>query len=321
MRAMHLSTRNNFLRLARTASRVALLMCAGAASSNVALAQASGAQTLRPMLWQEGMKRSDLGEVNVFRRFSSERTDKMREFYGDVLALPVLPSTALGGGAMIRYPIGLSEVKLFPTMPSPPNTAAVNAAIGVRVLTFFYADQRALVQRFTTAGLPAPQFKSPSSHAGATAAALAQDPDGEWVELVIKPNASAEDLARFEIGITAADLEKSRAFYRDLMGLRETGPVRDELLGTNKYTYTHGTNTINVWSFGADLPKDAQTSGMQYIVWNASGVNDIVQARGATVDRPLSAPGQLRTIWLFDPDGISNYFAEFAGNDNKPPAR
>jgi hypothetical protein len=29
----------------------------------------------------------------------------------------------------------------------------------------------------------------------------------------------------------------------------------------------------------------------------------------------------MRTIWLFDPDGVSNYFAEFAGNDNTPPAR
>jgi hypothetical protein len=95
--------------------------------------------------------------------------------------------------------------------------------------------------------------------------------------------------------------------------------VRDELLGTTRYSYTHGATTINLFSFGADLPKDAQTGGMQYIVWSASAVNDVAQARGATIDRPLSAPGQMRTIWLFDPDGVSNYFAEFAGNDNTPP--
>jgi hypothetical protein len=31
----------------------------------------------------------------------------------------------------------------------------------------------------------------------------------------------------------------------------------------------------------------------------------------------LSAPGQMRTLWLSDPDGVSNYFAEFGGNDNR----
>ena len=44
----------------------------------------------------------------------------------------------------------------------------------------------------------------------------------------------------------------------------------------------------------------------------------VVQERGAAIDRPLSAPGQMRTLWLSDPDGVSNYFAEFSGNDNSP---
>src|SRR5262245_65922028 len=71
------------------------------------------AETLRPLLWQAGMKRSDVGEVNVFRRFSSERTDKMREFYGEVIGLTPLPSTVGGGSAMIRFTVGVYEVQLF----------------------------------------------------------------------------------------------------------------------------------------------------------------------------------------------------------------
>ena len=67
------------------------------AAAGTAFAQASGAQTIRPLLWQAGMKRSDIGEVNVFRRFPAERTDKMRAFYNEVLGLSVLPATALGG--------------------------------------------------------------------------------------------------------------------------------------------------------------------------------------------------------------------------------
>jgi catechol 2,3-dioxygenase-like lactoylglutathione lyase family enzyme len=303
-----------------------------AAAAGVAIAQTSP-ETLRPLLWQAGMKRSEVGEVNVFRRFSSERTDKMREFYGEVLGLTPLPSTAAGGNAMIRYPVGLSEVKLFPTAmdggsaanagrdsrPSPPNTATVRAAIGMRLLTFFFTDEKALAQRFARHGIEPPDFL-PTQRPGATSAGLAQDADGEWVELVIMPNATPEQLQRFEIGLTVADLSASRAFYRDLLGLEEHAPVEDELLGTTRYSYTHGTTTINLWSFGGGLPKDTEDAGMQYIVWNVAGVDAVAQAKKAKIDRPLSAPGPMRTIWLDDPDGISNYFAEAASNDNTPPA-
>ena len=71
----------------------------------------------------------------------------------------------------------------------------------------------------------------------------------------------------------------------------------------------------------AGVPKDSATAGMQYIVWNVAAIDGVVRERGAQVDRPLSAPGQMRTLWLVDPDGVSNYFAEFGGNDNRPAAR
>jgi catechol 2,3-dioxygenase-like lactoylglutathione lyase family enzyme len=281
-----------------------------------AAAQGSAPATIKPYLWSSDRPRSEVGEINVFRRFSNERTAAMREFYGEVLALPVLSDAALGGGQMIRYPLGGSEVKLFPVAPSAANTAGIAEAAGVRVLTFFYADEAPLAQRFAAHGLPAPRFEPTKAHAGATKAALAQDPDGEWVELVIVPGATAEQLARFEIGITASDLAASRAFYGELLGLTPQPPVRDDLIGATKHPFTHGATTINLWSFGAGLPKDSQTGGMQYIVWNVAAIDGVVRERGAPIDRPLSAPGQMRTLWIVDPDGVSNYFAEFAGNDN-----
>jgi catechol 2,3-dioxygenase-like lactoylglutathione lyase family enzyme len=288
-----------------------LLVVAAAAA-----AQSGAPATIKPYLWSSDRPKSEVGEINVFRRFSNERTAAMREFYGEVLALPVLSDAALGGGQMIRYPLGGSEVKLFPVAPSPANTAGIAEAAGVRVLTFFYADEVALTQRFAAHGLPAPRFAPTKAHAGATKAALVQDPDGEWVELVVVPGATAAQLARFEIGITASDLAASRAFYGELMGLTPQPPVRDDLLGTTKYPFTHGATTINLWTFGEGLPKDSQTGGMQYIVWNVAAIDGVVRERGAQVDRPLSAPGQMRTLWIVDPDGVSNYFAEFAGNDN-----
>jgi catechol 2,3-dioxygenase-like lactoylglutathione lyase family enzyme len=288
-------------------------------AASAALAQHDSPRTAAAYLWQPGMAASEIGEVNVFRRFSSDRAAAMREFYGAVLALPVLPDSALGGGQMIRYPVGRSEVKLFPVTPSPANTLAVNEAIGVRLLTFFYADRAVVEARFVAHGLPAPRFATDTSRARSTASALVQDPDGEWVELVIVPGADADTLARFEIGIVAADLAASRAFYADVLGLTAQAPVRDGRLGADRYAFTHGTTTINLYSYGADLPKDAATGGMQYIVWDVAGVAAVVHERGARIDRPLSAPGRMRTLWLLDPDGISNYFAEFAGNDNAAP--
>jgi catechol 2,3-dioxygenase-like lactoylglutathione lyase family enzyme len=288
-----------------------LLVVAGAAT-----AQGSAPASIKPYLWSADRPKSEVGEVNVFRRFSNERTAAMRAFYGEVLALPVLSDAALGGGQMIRYPLGGSEVKLFPVAPSAANTAGIAEAAGVRVLTFFYVDEAPLTQRFAAHGLPAPRFVPTKAHAGATKAALVQDADGEWVELVVVPGATAAQLARFEIGITASDLAASREFYGELMGLTPQPPVRDDLLGATKYPFTHGATTINLWSFGAGLPKDSQTGGMQYIVWNVAAIDGVVRDRGAPIDRPLSAPGQMRTLWIVDPDGVSNYLAEFAGNDN-----
>jgi catechol 2,3-dioxygenase-like lactoylglutathione lyase family enzyme len=275
-------------------------------------------QTIRPYLWQTGMARSEVGEINVFRRFPAERRAQVEDFYTRVLALPVLPSTAPGGGQMIRYPVGASEVKLFPTDMAPHNAAAAGDVAGMRLLTFFYADEAVLIKRFVDLGLTPPRFQPVTAHHGATRAALVQDPAGHWVELVIVPGAPADALARFEIGLAVADLERSRAFYRDLIGLDVLEPLQNPLLGATLHGFRHGAVTLRLWAAKAGAASDRQTGGMQYIVWNVSGVNDVAVSRRATIDRPLSAPGQMRTIWLLDPDGISNYFAQYGGNDNSP---
>jgi catechol-2,3-dioxygenase len=276
------------------------------------LSQSRPADSLRPLLWQEGMKRSEVGEINVFRRFPSERRTQMTKFYGDVLGLTALSAAALGGNSMIRYPLGHSEVKLFPVAQADDGRSApVEKATGIRLLTFFYSDQAALIERFKQHGYPAPQFQRRDSK-GVTAA-LVQDPDGQWNELVVITGASRESLNRFEIGITVSDLAKSRAFYRDFLGLQESN-YRNELLSTTGYSYRHGDMTINIWTFGSNLPRDAGTAGIQYITWDVEQVDKIAKTRGEKIDRPLSGPNFPRTIWFMDPDGVSNYFAQFAEN-------
>ena len=276
-------------------------------------------QTLRPYLWQAGMARSEVGEINVFRRFPAELRSRVEDFYTGVLALTALPPTAPGGGQMIRYPIGASEVKLFPTDMATANVAGASDMVGMRLLTFFFADEAALTTRFLDRGFMPPRFQPATAHRGATRAALVQDPAGHWVELVIVPGASTDALARFEIGLAVADVDRSRAFYRDLMGMDVLEPLRNPLIGTTLYGFRHGSVTLRLWAAKAGAAKDSQTGGMQYIVWNVAGVADVAVARNAAIDRPLSAPGQMRTVWLLDPDGVSNYFAQYGGNDNSPP--
>src|SRR5262249_45434549 len=151
----------------------------------------------------------------------------------------------LGGNNMIRYPVGHSEVKLFPVAQAPETRSApVQKMLGVRLVTLFYSDEAELIARFKAHGYAAPQFQRRDTTTAK--AALVQDPDGQWVELVVIPGAKAETLSRFEIGITVSDLEKSRAFYRDFLGLEESR-LRDDVLAISGYSYGHGDVAINIW--------------------------------------------------------------------------
>ena len=273
------------------------------------------AETAAPLLWQPSM--------NVFRRFSVDRA-KMIEFYGEVLGLEALPTFNLGGGSqMTRFLVGTSEIKLTTTVPGRQYQAGpIDEVIGLRLLTFFFPDEAALVARFAAHGYPAPEFHG--ARGGTARAALVQDADGQWVELVVVPDAAAEVFDRIEVGVTVTDLERSRAFYRRFVGLEELPPVHDTLLGTTRHPFRHGTTTVNLWTFGAGLPVDNGSAGIQYVVWNVDGVDALARARHVTIDQPLrGAFGTLRTIWLEDPDGVTNYFAETARarEEGAPAAR
>ena len=146
--------------------------------------------------------------MNVFRRFAVDRV-KMIEFYGEVLGLKQLPSIQLGGGnEMILFAIGSGQVKLqaTPAASQYPN-GDVKAVTGLRVLTFFYPDEASVVSRFTAKGYPAPAFVA---RAGGGRVAMALDPEKQWVELVVMPNAPPATYQRLEVGITAANPTSSR---------------------------------------------------------------------------------------------------------------
>jgi len=247
--------------------------------------------------------------MNVFRRFAGDPA-KMTSYYGDVLGLKQLPTLNMpGGGQMILFQIGTGQVKLQATPTAAEfKTGAVREVTGLRVFTFFYPDEAALTARFVQHGYPAPVFQPGRDH---KRVAMVRDPADQWVELVVAPGASQEVYDSIELGLTVSDLEKSRAFYREFVGLDELPPVVDPLLGTTRYPFRHGTTTVTVWSFGQGLPANTRSAGIQYVISDVEAVDAKAKAQGVKIDTPLgNFSAALRTIWLSDPDGITNYFAQ-----------
>ncbi|MEJ2110830.1 MAG: VOC family protein, partial [Acidobacteriota bacterium] len=266
-------------------------------------------ESVAPIMTQSSM--------NVFRRFSAE-PEKMYAFYGDALGLKRSTSFALGGSAMVWYQVGNQVVKLTGVVPGREyRHGEIADATGVRLLTFFYSDQAELVERFKSLGLPGPEFQEiPES---GQSRALVEDPDGQWVELAVIPDAEKSIYDRIEIGLVVSDIKSSREFYGGFVGLEPLPPVKDPILKTEKYTFRHGSTLISLRSFGKGLPADTGSGGIQYVVSNAKAVEALAKKRNITIDQPLNllANTGLLSVWLGDPDDITNYFAQ-VGVRKKP---
>lgn len=266
-------------------------------------------QSVRPLIIEPHM--------NVFRRFATADNAKMVTFYKDVLGLRPMPTINLGGGMQVmRFQIGQTQFKLAAGLKKGRqyHPGAFNTATGIRLYTLFFPDAAALTARFKAAGYAAPQFKDIGSD---RRAALVRDPGGFTLELVVAPHASPEVYGQVEVGINVSNLAASRAFYRDFVGLEELPPVKDPLLGVTKYPFRNGTTTINLWSVGAHLPADTGSGGMQYIVSDDHAVAALAKERDVAVEAPLAGvPGfNILTIWLNDPDGVTNYFYQMVKPD------
>ena len=256
--------------------------------------------------------------ANVFRRFNGDGV-KTLEFYGEVLGFrDIGTATVAPGQGVSRYQVGPSQLKFTKAGANAKFTrGAINDAAGVRLWTMWFADEAALVKRFADHGYAAPVFKTIDG----IRSALLKDPDGEWVQLVIAPGATAETLGRLEVGIAANDLEKSRAFYRTFVGLEELPPVKDAVIGVTKYPFRHGSTTVALWATPGPKPTNPQLAGIQYVVKPVDPIWALAQQRAIPVEQPLgeTLPG-LVTTWLFDPDGVTNYFAEIRPRPRTPQA-
>jgi len=188
----------------------------------------------------------------------------------------------------------------------------------MRLWTMWFPDEEALTIRFTSHGFPAPAFKTIDG----VRSALVAYPDGEWVQLVVVPNAPKDTYGRLEVGIAANDLEKSRTFYRTFVGLDELPAVKDPVIGVTKYPFRHGSTTISVWATPGPKPVNPRLAGIQYVVKPVDPIWALAQQRAIPVETPLgeTLPG-LVTTWLYDPDQVTNYFAEIRPRPRPAPSQ
>jgi catechol 2,3-dioxygenase-like lactoylglutathione lyase family enzyme len=247
-----------------------------------------------------------LPAMHVFRRYSVE-AEQMLAFYGDVLGFPRMANI----GQTARVQAGASELKFQRRAADQQYlTGGPQGATGFRLVGLYFSDEAALAARFRQQGLAVPEFQAVAG--SSMKVALTADPDGQPVELIVVPGASAETLQQIEIGLTVVDVERSRAFYRQFVGLEELAPVEDPLLGATKYRFRHGSTLIVLRSFDGALPADTSSGLIQYLVTNLERAEELAKEHEVKIDRPLTAPvgAPLRTLWISDPDGITNYFTE-----------
>ncbi len=254
--------------------------------------------------------------MNVFRRFPREVTADMVRFYTEALALRSLnPIQLTSTQQMILTGVGSGQVKLSAGQQGDRSydlSGGVTGGTGIRYLRFRYPDAEVVSQRFVEAGFAAPQFQQ----SYARQVAVVEDPAGLPIVIVIEPNAQDHSDDGVGIGIGVSDLDRSLAFYRDFVGLLEMPTAHDEILGLAIKPLLHGETTILLHQVEPGLPGDTGSSGIQYVVSDAALVAARGDYQGITVETPLNrlTAFDLTTVWLNDPDGVTNYFAQVGPN-------
>ncbi len=251
--------------------------------------------------------------MNVFRRYPREKTAEMVKFYTEALALRSLnPIQLTATQQMILTGVGSGQVKLSAGQQGNRKydlSGGITGGTGIRFFALTYPDRQAVLDRFAGAGFPAPRFED---HGDGTETAVVTDPGGFPIQLVVRPGAKDHSDDGVGVGIGVSDLERSRAFYREFVGLDELPPVEDRALGVTRYPYRHGETTLYLYSASGPA-RDNGSAGIQYVVRDTPMVEAKARHRGGiAVETPLNrlAGFDLVTIWLNDPDGVTNYFAQ-----------
>jgi catechol 2,3-dioxygenase-like lactoylglutathione lyase family enzyme len=233
-------------------------------------------------------------------------------FYRDVMGFEEVASMPFGTGALQhRFQIGRHVVKINQFAQQPQRQrGGTERAIGIRLLAFILDDLDAVLGRLDAAGRKHSMI--PTGELGYRVA-FAKDPEGNVLELVgLHKPAGAKLTSRLQVGLTVANVERSRHFYGKQLGLREE-PVM-KLAGTGaisaRYGFVWGSTTIKFWSAGDGLPVESgaptQRAGLRMFT---AMVEDLDEAHSELVSKdvpvrmaPTELPGVARIMFVADPD-------------------
>jgi len=273
------------------------------------LTEAQLAQSTRDTFRQDSM--------NVFRRFPREKTAEMVKFYTEALALRSLsPIQLTASQQMILTGVGSGQVKLSAGQQGDRKydlAGGYYGGTGIRFFILSYPDADVVKQRFAAAGFDEPQFVRRKD---GYLQALVADPGGFQIVILVRRGLKDHSDGGVGVGINVSDLDKSRAFYRDFVGLDELEPVDAPVLGTTFYPYRHKETALMLYKLGDNAHPDNGSAGIQYVVSDSPLADAKAKARGIAVETPLNklAGFDLVTVWLNDPDGVTNYYAQVGPN-------
>lgn len=249
-----------------------------------------------------------------------------KEFYGGVLGLEPMPPVPFSDKTaavffpeavvMERFRVGTHEIKLIPGLKSTKkHPGGMARGIGLRMVNYPIPDVAAFRQRLEAHGYKMPQITSlPGStyHFG-----MLKDPDKNQVEFFFHEGEGPEGWQEsLQIALSVSDVEASRKFYGQVLGLKELPPVSMPLIpGGKVYLFQSGPTLIKFWSYGKDLPNTAgrhlESYGYRYIQYHIRDVDaayEFVTSRGGKIDLPPTPVGSMPVDIMFvaDPDGIIN---------------
>lgn len=261
--------------------------------------------------------------MNVFRRFDPALTAQMVKFYVEALALKSLsPIQLTAAQQMILTGVGSGQIKLSAGQQGDRKydlAGGYAGGTGIRFFALTYPERAVVEQRFRDAGFALPEFVR---RGDGLWQALVKDPGGFDIVLLIRNGAKDRSDDGVGVGIAVSDLAASRAFYREFVGLDELAAVEAPVLGTSLYPYRHKETWLLLYEAKGE-GADNGSAGIQYVVSDAAMVDAKAKSRGIAVEQPLNklAGFDLTTVWLNDPDGVTNYFAQVGPDSRTAQAR
>ncbi len=260
-------------------------------------------------------------------------TERALAFYRDLLGFPVLGKLDYNNavGLTIHFlDIGnehILEIFSFGAPTKPSEWLPDDLQTGLRHVGFKVSDVDAATARLKAAGVPF--TLDPLDATGGVRIAFFKDPDGTLLEIVQneldyhKPGPAAGALPPLQpqgdtllfdhVAVTVGDLDRSLAFYRDLLGFPIIGQLFFNDARGFVITYLQvGASVLELFSFSAQTTNlrwnpDETVLGLKHLGLLVDDVDDVAaQLKAADVPfilEPKDALGGVRVAFFYDPDG------------------